>query len=263
MPLVDRDYITKGFGDLYVNYQKVGYLTGVRLGYTRETDTFRSGQPKQDIKKIVEGELLSLEADMAVISAANLARALGQKAVSSNNATTAVAVVDGDNDIRTVQKDRTTGKLFIFLGPGPGMGKNFAVTTLKKGSTTLVANPTADYEYTVRAADGYVEFEEGGTNSIAEGDSIDCTAYTYDKPKGQRINFGDDASIKEALIHFVHTEPNGNVTTHAVLWKGAANGEFELNFQDQWVSQNVRWEAIKDETKTENPLGYIYQVDNT
>lgn len=259
MPLVDRDFITKGFGELYVNYQKVGYLVGAKLRYQAQTDTFRSGQPKQDIKKIVEGELLGIEADMAVISATNLARAQGQRAVTANAAVTGVAVVDADDDFRTVQLDRTTNKLFIALGPGPGMAKNFVVTTLKLGATSLVV----DDDYTVDAATGFVEFNPTGTNTVAEGDVIDCTAYTYDKPKGELINFGADASIKEAVIHFVHTEPNGKVTTHAVLWKGASSGDFELNFQDQWISQNAKWEGVKDETKTDNPLGYVYQVDNT
>lgn len=266
MPLADVDYITKGNGWLYINYQKVGYLTdGVKIGVARTVSTYEAsgapGEPLTPIKKVVEKEVVSISAGKAVISAANLARAMGQKAVT-NIASASVTVATGDNDLRTVQRDNTTGKLFLYLGPGPGLGHTFAVTSMKKGSTALVQNPTADYEFTVDATTGMVTFEEGGANTIAEGDTIDCEAYTYTRSKGQRIDFGADSAIKDVIVHFYHKEPNGKVETHAVLWKGACNGDFELDFNtNNWVKMDCVWEGNRDETKTTNPIGYVFQRD--
>lgn len=265
--LADVDYITKGNGWLFINGINVGYLTdGVKIGVKRTVSTYEAsvapGGPLVPIKKVTEKEVVSISAGKAVISAHNLGRALGNKAVVDEAGDDAVAVVDGTNDLRTVQLDRTSGKLFIYLGPGPGLASNFAVTTLKKGSTTLVKFPTADYEYTPDLTTGFVYFESGGTNSIVEGDTIDCYAYTYDLNKGQRIDFGVDSSIKDVIVHFYHKEPNGNVETHAVLWKGACNGDFELDFNtNNWVKLDAVWEGNADSSKVGNPIGYIFQRD--
>lgn len=266
MALTDVDYITKNSGWLYVNYQLVGYLSDeVKIGVKRTVDTFSAlavpGGPLVPIKKVTDQEVVSISAGLAVINAANIARALGQQTVTSISSVTAQAVVDADNDLRTVKKDPVTGKLWLYLGPGPGLAKNFSVTTLKKGSTTLVKNPTSSYEYTVDTETGLVIFEAGGTNTIIEGDTIDCVAYTYDIPKGNRIDFGATSAIKDAIIHFYHKEPGGKVATHAVLWKGAANGDFELGFGGQWVKQDVTWEGVADSTKVQNPVGYLMQQD--
>lgn len=266
MSLADVDYITKNNGWLYVNMQKVGYLSdGVKIGVKRTVDTYKAmttpGGALVPIKKVTEEEVVSISAGMAVISAHNLARALGQKAVS-DIVSASVTVATGDNDLRTVLRDNTTGKLYLYLGAGPGLGHTFAATSIKKGSTALVLYPTGSYEATLDATTGMLTFESGGVNTIAEGDTIDCEAYTYTRSKGQRIDFGASSAIVDALIHFVHKEPNGKVETHAVLWKGACNGDFELEFGGNWVKQDAVWEGNADETNhPTNPVGYIFQRD--
>lgn len=247
------EHITLGTGDIYIWGQRMGYLANANLEIATEVQKLLAGVPKRTIVQVPVGTTMRLTAGIYQIEPNNIARSIGNQAatVLTSGAQT---VADGANEEHTFRLDPTTGKQYIQLGPGPGMANAFTSVVLKNApgeSTTYVA----DTDYTLNATTGIVERISGGAiGSLATVRA----AYGFTQIAGTRVDIGFEQAITDGLLQFVHTNPRSKKKIHAVMWKASPEGNFSLQFGDDFVAPDVAWEALEDSSKTQNSLGYLF-----
>lgn len=244
--------ITLGSGELYINNNLVGYLSGaVTVTVDVTLKEFFAGVPKRKIVQIPDGTTFNIKAGIAEITATNLAAAQGQQ--SATTLTGGSATVSS-HEPHTFRSDPTYGLQFIQLGPGPGMATTFSSVVIKDptNTTTYVANT----DYTLDAATGLVTRISAG--AIPSLGIVHCD-YTYLGIAGTRVDIGFAQGLTDCLLHFVHTKPQDLKKIHVVMWKAQSDGKFNLPFGDDFLVNDVTWSALEDTTKTQNSLGYIFE----
>jgi len=246
--------VSMGLGALTVNSVDVGYLKGkVNYKYAYEIEKFETGVPLKLQGQITKKLSASLTATLAELSAENMAMALGGLSISTVTAVE-VTIADGDNQERTFASIGGAGLECIQLGPGtPATLFNTLVVENSAENTTY----TAGTDYLLDPTSGKVWRNPAG--SITSGQTV-RVSYKYTPTAGKQINLGVTFSLSQVPLTFVHTKPNTNKDITVVMHKCSANGTVDINFDEQnFILNDVTFDAIEDTTNAAHPFGYIYE----
>lgn len=253
--------VTVGLGNFYVNGDGIGYLkNNVEYSYEYDVLKFYTGSPQILTCQFVTKLNSSLKATYAQLNSSNLARSLGNLAVS-NLATSTHTVASGSPEIYTPELDQATGNYWFRLGgikaDGTVLGlengalSNINTVVVKDGSSVL--DLTTDY--TIDAL-GNVKLIAGGAYTPADNISVSYVATVL---AGVNINLGNSFSLNEMDVMFVHNKLNGGKRVTIWIPRCTVTGKINLKFSETEVVLNdIQLDALQDARYPDYPMGKIF-----
>lgn len=225
-----------GAGDLFVNNEFVGHLSGsVVLNIQREMAYGRGGDHLADQKAVCINEEITLEAELAEFKLGPLRRALGVAAAAT-----------ADVAVRNVEQITLTGTTEVLFAKAPVTG------TVKVFKLDRSKEYTVTTDYTVDA-DGITRVALG---TIASGETV-AVEYDYTATGASSLSVGGASGAEPTYeLDFVYSNEDDGKKYQVTMFRAVAAPDMGLSFNEKrsgdfWKT-SFAFRALMDPTR---PVG--------